>query len=271
MSSTSDVLGLDWGATLIKLAYRRDAVVTERFSREDAGAARARIEALGPRRIVATGGGAAELGGFVGGAAVEVLSEFEAWSIGASAIAAEEGKPLPSRHIVASVGTGTSVVVVMDSFAQRAGGTGLGGGTLLGLGRLLTGARSFAELSALAEKGARQSVDLLIGDIYREGSPLPVEWTAANFGKLASTEPADLAHALMGMVGENVAIVCAGVARIVGVSTVVLAGSTLEGNAALCRVLEGSLAAGGLEARFLERGAYAGAIGALVAGEREPG
>lgn len=49
---------------------------------------------------------------------------------------------------------------------SRIGGTSLGGGTLWGLLSLLTGARTFDEMLAMAEKGDNTEVDMLVGDIY---------------------------------------------------------------------------------------------------------
>ena len=268
MPPAPPVLGLDLGATLTKIAFRQGDLHTERWPSSDLEAVRARVVELAPARIVATGGGAALLGASALGVAVEGISEFEAWSLGAVALAAEEGLVLPRRHLLVSAGTGTSVLVVEAGSAVRAGGTGLGGGTLVGLGRLLVGAASFSEVSELAARGKRGSVDLLVGDVYSQGAPIPAHLTAANFAKLASTEPADLAHALVGLVGENIALVCAGIARLAGADTVVLGGSTLAENPALVEVLAQTLGFTGLTACFLGRGAYCGAVGALVAGER---
>ena len=49
---------------------------------------------------------------------------------------------------------------------QRVGGTSLGGGTLWGLLSLLTGARTFDDMLANAERGDNAKVDMLVGDIY---------------------------------------------------------------------------------------------------------
>lgn len=262
------VLGLDVGATLTKIAFRQGNLHTERLPSRDLEAVRGRIAELAPRRLVLSGGGAAVLGAGVSGVPVEIVSEFEAWSLGAAVLAAEEGLALPSRYLLVSAGTGTSVLVVDGSSAVRVGGTGLGGGTLVGLGRLLASTASFAELAALAARGKRSGVDLLVGDVYSQDAPIPAHLTAANFGKIASTEPADLAHALCGLVGENIALVCAGLARLVSAEMVVLGGSTVAENPALVEVLTQTLALTGLSACFLHRGAYCGAVGALAAGER---
>ena len=75
-----------------------------------------------------------------------------------------------------------------DDF-QRIGGTSLGGGTLWGLLSLLTGARTFDQMLAMADKGDNGSVDLLVGDIYGEGMGyekigLSEKTIASTFGKV---------------------------------------------------------------------------------------
>lgn len=75
-----------------------------------------------------------------------------------------------------------------DNF-QRIGGTSLGGGTLWGLLSLLTGARTFDQMLAMADKGDNGTVDLLVGDIYGEGTGyekigLSERTIASTFGKV---------------------------------------------------------------------------------------
>jgi type II pantothenate kinase len=150
------------------------------------------------------------------------------------------------------------------------GGTALGGGTLLGLARLLCRAESFAEIVDLAARGDRGRVDLLVGDVYPEGDiPLPPELTASNFAKLASREPADLAHALLGLLGENIGIPCAAMAAALGIETLVFGGGVLEGNPRLEEILRLTVQMSGREARFLPHGAFCGAVGAALGGDVE--
>ena len=158
------------------------------------------------------------------------VGEFEAWARGAPLVAEAADLELPARFLLVSVGTGTSVLHVDEVEAERIGGSALGGGTLLGLGRLLLEADGFAEIAALASQGDRREVDLLVGDIYESGvDELAAELNAASFGKLDSTDPEDLAHALAGMIGENVALIAVAHARAHDVEEVVYCGSTLEG------------------------------------------
>jgi type II pantothenate kinase len=160
---------------------------------------------------------------------------------------------------------------------SRVGGTALGGGTVVGLGSLLLGSSDFARIAALAARGDRRRVDLLVSDIYRAGEiPLTGDLTAANFGKLAragggTTRPEDLAQAVMGLVGENVSLICAGLGAARRTRRVVFGGSTLRDNPALRQVLERITGALGHAVVFLEAGEYAGAVGALrlAAGETD--
>jgi type II pantothenate kinase len=70
-------------------------------------------------------------------------------------------------YLLVNIGSGVSMIKVSGprTFA-RIGGTSLGGGTLWGLLSLLTGARTFDEMLAMAEKGDNAAVDMLVGDIY---------------------------------------------------------------------------------------------------------
>jgi type II pantothenate kinase len=169
-----------------------------------------------------------------------------------------------------SVGTGTSALWVGGGDVTRVGGTALGGGTILGLGSALLGVSSFDELTALAQAGDRRSVDLLVGDLDPAGDiPLPREMNASSFAKLArkgstaGVEPADLAKAVMGLVGENVAIICGMLAAAVQADRIVYAGSSLRNNPALTNILLGTTAARGGKALLLPEGEFAGALGAL--------
>ena len=115
----------------------------------------------------------------------------------------------------------------------------------------------------MAERGDRRSVDLLVGDVYRGvDAPLLRDLTASSFAKLASTRPDDLAQALMGLVGENVALLCGGLARGLAIDTVVYCGSTLSENPALRRIVGDITTHLGQRPAFLAGGAFCGAVGA---------
>lgn len=93
-------------------------------------------------------------------------------------------------YLLVNIGSGVSMIKVEGpSQFQRIGGTSLGGGTLWGLLSLLTGARSFDDMLAMADKGDNTAVDLLVGDIYGEGHGyekigLSEKTIASSFGKV---------------------------------------------------------------------------------------
>lgn len=268
------VIGADVGATLVKLAIRTQHGRTRlQLASTQAIEEVARdIESAGPERVGITGGGAPELAQLLSFDTTRA-DEFEAWRRGAREILQEDASHRADRYLLVSLGTGTSAMLVEGETVTRLGGTALGGGTLMGLGAALVETTSFDELVALARKGDRRRVDLLVSDIYRSGeAPLPGDLSASSFGKLAhsasetrpSPTPADLAHAIVGLVAENVALICNGLAAAAQVQQIVFAGSTLRTNAPMVEILGFVAATGGHEVVFLENGEFSGALGALA-------
>lgn len=225
-----------------------------------------------PVSVGLTGGGAARLAAELGHPSVAV-NEFTAWGTGANRLLpATQTEP----YLLVSLGTGTSVMLVEDQEVRRLGGTALGGGTILGLGAALLGAQDFHETCSLAASGNRDSVDLLVKDIYPEpDSPLNGNLTAASFGRVARQESAppkaDVAAAIMRLVGENVALIAGGHAQRLGLKNLVFGGSTLRENPALAEVLREVSALLGLRGFILENGEFAGALGAMQWAPQSPG
>ncbi len=266
-SRAAGILGVDLGATLCKLALpSAGGVRTAQLPAGDLAAIKRHVREWEPERVAATGGGSTRLQMELEGVPVEKVPEFKAWARGAPILAERGGEKLPDRYLLVSLGTGTSVLFVSVEGVTRVGGSALGGGTLLGLGKLLLGVDSFSELTALADRGDRRGVDLLVGDIYSGpgDSPLPRDLNAAHFAKLDSKRPEDIATALMGLVGENIALICGELTRAHKAELVVYCGSTFATNRALEAILEEVTGFYGCEARFLEQGAYCGAVGAAA-------
>jgi len=263
-------LGADVGATLAKLAIRAPNGRTH-FELAPARAldrVAGQITATTTQCVGLTGGGAPALATLLPSDTTAV-DEFEAWAAGARMLLAAADLPREEEFLLVSLGTGTSALRVDPDSVTRVGGTALGGGTLMGLGRALTGVHDFADLAAMARDGDRRRVDLLVSDIYRSGKlPLPGDLNAASFGKLARNDaepadPRDLAHAVVGLVGENVALVCCGLAAVAGLNQIVFGGSTLRENPALAEILVVLCLGMGREAVLLPQGEFAGALGAL--------
>lgn len=262
---------MDAGATLAKLAIRKPSgelvfrlvpsYAIEQAARE--------VESLAPHRVGVTGAGAPRLRSLLDLDTTGV-TEFDAWCAGSAALLARQGAAPSERDLLVSLGTGTSVLLIEPGDGRRVGGTALGGGTLLGLSAATLGIRDYAELLALAARGDRRKVDLLVRDIDPTGDlALPAEITAASLAKLArddgpgSPQPEDVAHALIGLVGENVGMLCGMMAVQNDARRIVFGGSTLRENPRLRALLAVFGPLYGREVIFLEDGEYAGALGAL--------
>lgn len=91
-------------------------------------------------------------------------------------------------YLLVNIGSGVSMIKVSGPRKyERIGGTSLGGGTLWGLLSLITGARNFDDMLAMAEKGDNTAVDMLVGDIYGTGYAkigLRADTIASSFGKV---------------------------------------------------------------------------------------
>jgi len=263
-------IGIDLGASLTKIAIRTNSGAREfRILPTTSGEELLELlDELQPGRIGLTGAGAPELAQRLGGHPVAV-NEFAAWGRGARRLLRERDQAQEGPFVLVSLGTGTSVMSCDGMAVNRLGGTALGGGTLLGLGSLLVGESEFDALADLATKGDRRKVDLLVGDIYRPGEiPLIADATASSFGKrgIRAMRPApeDLAQAIMGLVGENVALLCNALASAHQLQRIVYGGTALRNNPVLRAILLGTSAAFGKDPLHLEDGEFAGALGALA-------
>ncbi|KAG8534229.1 uncharacterized protein KY384_001073 [Bacidia gigantensis] len=158
--------------------------------------------------IIATGGGAFkyydEMKAILG---LEVLreDEMECLIMGLDFFITEipqevftysEADPMPFQqprtdiypYLLVNIGSGVSMIKVSGPRQyERIGGTSLGGGTLWGLLSLMTGARTFDDMLALADKGDNTKVDMLVGDIYGSDYSkigLATNVIASSFGKV---------------------------------------------------------------------------------------
>jgi type II pantothenate kinase len=254
----------------VKLALRDATGATryDHFPAADLGPAAKHLLASRADRIGVTGGGAPRLERLLDSDTARV-DEFAAWAAGARRMLRDAGSA-PERFLLVSLGTGTSAMLVDAQGVRRLGGTPLGGGSVMGLGRLLLGTSDFDEIVRLAGRGDRRRVDLLIADVYPEGGfLLPPEASASYFAKLARLAegerpaPEDLAAALLGFVGESIALLSCTHANAHGVEPVVFGGSTLRGNPVLALVLRLVCLALGRQPTFLPQGEFTGALGAL--------
>lgn len=91
-------------------------------------------------------------------------------------------------YLLVNIGSGVSMVKVSGPRQfQRVGGTSLGGGTFWGILSLLTGARTFDDMLAMADSGDNAGVDMLVGDIYGTGYGSSTNITGLKSTTIAST------------------------------------------------------------------------------------
>ncbi|HMA28440.1 MAG TPA: hypothetical protein VKS23_01125 [Thermoanaerobaculia bacterium] len=281
MAQGTEEAGLDVGATLAKVvvvpagaALDPAAFQTLICASSDAAALSAFLSRHPNASLAATGAGSGRLQNVLKGVGEILLTdEFEAWGEGERVLLARADFVPTTPHLLVSLGTGTSILRVgQEGRVARAGGTGLGGGTLRGFGQLLLGQVDHDALTTLAGQGDRRRIDLLVRDLYQSGEiPLQGNLTASNLGRVSSRDSRDIAHAITGLVAENVALLAAALSKqeaTPGPLDVVYAGSTLIRNVALKDILAFATSVGGARARFLPHGEFVGAVGALVRGRR---
>lgn len=262
-------IGIDAGGSLIKLAYvERERLHVKTYQYPEKDSIMNWLHMLAPQvHIYGTGGRWQDVSRIIR-QSTETVEEFPAIVRGADYLLSKEVGS-PKEYILVNIGTGTSIFHVYNGSFERVIGSGIGGGTWMGIGSLLTGnEKSFRELVELSAAGNHLQVDLLVKDIYGEQqAPLIQELTAANFGKLEllkTSTHADQLHALTQLIGEVILSLASTVMQSKNVGKVVFIGSTIQGNKPLQNVLTSFQEMLAYEAIFLEMGAYAGAIGAML-------
>lgn len=279
-----DALGIDSGATLVKLCARKgDALHFATWLSPSHERLAELVERVSPRRLGVTGCGSAalvkQLEAITSAEAPSTIVnpiEFEAWARGANEMLARSGQGADAPYLLISVGTGTSALHIDGDRVERIGGTALGGGAALGLGYALLGVRTPEALNALALRGARQNVDLMVSDLFEDVAAVGAIIASA-FGKLArhaSSDGAverpsdeDLAAATLGIVADNIGLLVAAHANAVGVDRVVYGGSTLYAHPQMADTFRAFGIFTERETIVLEHGGHAGALGAMLLGD----
>ncbi len=251
-------IGIDIGATLTKV---KDGGRLYRLATGDALATVRQI--IGGRKLEVhvTGCRAMELPERIGGSKIIKIPEFEALANGARVLTDL------SDGVMATVGTGTSIIRISDG--EHLGGTGVGGGTLRGLANLMLDVSDSEALEELAHGGDPAKVNLLVGDIC----PLPPghllsNVTASNFARVLRTHDhtrADIAAGLYSLVGEVVATAASFIARKEGFDFVLYSGGGMV-DSSLRAVIERTTVFWGLKLIVVPEPLFVGAIGAYNRG-----
>ncbi|KAK5106566.1 hypothetical protein LTS08_000686 [Lithohypha guttulata] len=207
-------------------------------------------------------------------------------------------------YLLVNIGSGVSMIKVSGPRQfQRVGGTSLGGGTFWGILSLLTGARTFDEMLAMADRGDNAGVDLLVGDIYGTGygantniTGLKSTTIASTFGKvfkkkraaernaedgegLAKENPEelngfcieDMSRSLLFAISNNIGQIAYLQSEKHALKHIYFGGSFIRGHAQTMNTLSYAIkfwSKGEKQAYFLRHEGYLGAVGAFL--KRQP-
>jgi len=225
--------------------------------------------------LAVTGGRHRVLSDFLCSTSILKISEVQAIGRGGQALLGLEGEQRAVPLMVASCGSGTALIKAQGDAYAHVSGSAVGGGAMLGLARLILGTMDPLEIEQLAAAGDRNGADLSLADVITGpiGS-LPADATAVNFGRLGRSSfhgdvsCADLAAALVNLIGQTIALITINAARAQQCKRIVLIGHMLD-MASLREViaLVGQYYAA--ELQLVERPGYATAIGALLLAEHQ--
>lgn len=268
-----NVIGIDTGGTLTKLAYidEHNELKLEVFPSNDMELVKDWLKRHPYVEEIGLTGGRTEqlLDVLKTVKSIEYIVEFEATLKGVRYLLEQEGHHIDSC-IITNIGTGTSIHHMYNNEHVRVNGTGIGGGTLIGLSALMTGISNFSDITTLAAQGNREDIDLLVKDIYQGmDTPISGDLTASNFGKVGITAPVkhqneDILATIQGLVGEVITTLSIQIAEEKQAQNIVYIGSTLTNNEHLKKVIANYTILKKRTPIFLKDCGFAGAVGALL-------
>jgi type II pantothenate kinase len=265
------IIGIDAGGTLTKLVYEEGGRYHFKlFDSKNLDSVIKWVEIISPQAsLYVTGGGAGKIKSLRKD--VRVIPEFLAVEEGTRRLLKDQNHEL-TRYIVVNIGTGTSFFIADDRNFTRVLGSGIGGGMFMGLGSRLTDVTDFAELVRLAAKGQRESLDLMVRDIYEDQeTPVSGNLTASNFAKYkkGKTNDKDVLRSLSNMMAETIILLANQLSIRHNVQSIVFIGGTLSGNTPLKEDLSQFKEMLDYHAIFPDNAGFTGSLGALCLGMKD--
>lgn len=266
------VIGIDAGISTTKVAGIRDGQIInpirmpstepvaslysalDRYM-HDNGLSAADIDS-----IMLTGVGASYVDGDIYGILTGKVDEFTADCLGARHGCDAE------NMVVASMGTGTTLLKYEAGKVSHLGGIAMGGGTLAGLSRLLFHTDDISHVIDLAARGNINNVNVNIGDISKEEIPgLPTYATASLLGKAQSdSRLEDVALGVIWTVVQTIGSATILASQHTGISDFCMIGSLSQ--LPQCReIFDMMQQLYGVRFHIPEYAAFATAIGAAIA------
>lgn len=265
------IIGIDIGSTTTKAVAVEGGEIIKTVKTRAFDAVTSATGALGKmiiesnfniasvEKIIITGAGSININKEIFGIVTHKIDEISAIGLGGMFLAKRD--PV----VIANIGTGTSIIEASKERILHLGGTGVGGGTITGLSKELIKTSVFENIMRLAERGNRDQVDLLIGDISeKEISFLDKSATASNFGKMLDTaEKEDIALGIINMVFQVIGVISVFAARSRHTNCVLVTGNGST-NIIGRKILEDISSMYNIKFEFPQDGEYATAIGAAL-------
>jgi type II pantothenate kinase len=272
----SDTIGIDIGASLQKIAIRKDNEIILKIGETNFKEIEEFLDLNKSKfnKINFTGGKAYKLyKKYSNSISTNLINEFEANIRGIEFLYEFYKKKVLPPSLIVTLGTGTSLVLKRDKI-EHLGGSAMGGGFFMGLIKLLFDMGDYFDAIELVRKGNRFNIDLKVADIYDiediRVDKLFREFTAASLGKInrdfdiKSIKKEDLISSLIGIIGENIGTIATLMAENYNLKNIVFCGGFLLGNKPLKQILSLLCKFKGKKAIFLKNSEYCGAIGALL-------
>ncbi|MFX1304613.1 MAG: hypothetical protein ACFE9X_14770 [Promethearchaeota archaeon] len=273
-----DIIGIDMGQSLSKLAYLEDNLLTLSYFPTQTSISDIKLFLNSKKERF-------KIFNFTGGKSFElykeyskdikthIINEFEANVRGIEFLHNMEKKKEISRTLIVTIGTGTSIVLKDETY-QHLGGSAMGGGFFMGIIKVLFNIDTFQEAIKLAKKGNRYNVDLKVSDIYAPEDDrvdqLFREFTAASLGKIDENydtkylNKEDFITSIICLIGENLGTIATILADNNDVTNIVFCGGFLIENKILKKILSLLCKVNKKKAIFLKNSEFCAAIGALL-------
>jgi len=276
INTYSEIVGIDIGQSLTKVAYLKDNEITLKIGETNLKDVEEFLDENKSNfnKINFTGGKAYKLyKKYSDNISTNLINEFEANIRGLEFLYESYKKKALPPSLIATLGTGTSLVLKRDKI-EHVGGSAMGGGFFMGLIKLLFNMSDYFDAIELVRKGNRFNIDLKVADIYdiedTRVDKLFREFTAASLGKInkefdsKSLKKEDLISSLIGIIGENIGTIATLMAENYKIKNIVFCGGFLLENKPLKQILSILCKFKRKKPVFIENSEFAGAIGALL-------
>ena len=179
-------------------------------------------------------------------------------------------------HISTNIGSGVSILKVLDNDKyERVGGTLMGGGTLIGLSKLIFGIADYDKILELASKGNNENVDLTMKDFPNHSENNNENSVVSSLGKIHEfiqsgikddLKKEDIALSLLKMICSHIAQYSVIYAEKNNIDTIYYFGTFTKKDSIADKILhkESKHWNKNIKIRFNNYGGYLGSIGTLL-------